>query len=96
MVRTGSLRDALTSPTGFFRMVSPQQAVFGSPNSAEDAMKMQYNWNKRQVVTQAIPGKNAVRQLTQQYFKAPPMQSAKQAAAQMDADFTSTIGPAAA
>ena len=47
MVRTGSLEKALTTPDGFFQMVEPAQALFGTPNDPEDVLKMQYNWLKR-------------------------------------------------
>lgn len=50
MVRTGSLRDSLTDPEQFFQYVSPDQAMFGSPNDPDDAMKMLFNWPRRQTI----------------------------------------------
>lgn len=50
MVATGSLRNALTSPDGFFREVTPAQAGFGTPVDPDDAKKAAYNWIKRQTV----------------------------------------------
>lgn len=50
MVATGSLEASLTDPAKFFQMVNPTVAQFGTPLDADDAMKIQYNWLKRQTV----------------------------------------------
>ena len=91
MVRTGSLKDAMTTPNGFFRMVNPEQAVFGTPNDAEDALKVQFNWNKRQVIFLSDADQNMIRMKLDRYFTV-EMQSVKEEVARLDTDFSNTVG----
>lgn len=90
MVRTGALRDAMTDPHGFFRMVNPEQAIFGTPNDAEDALKVQFNWNKRQVIFLSDADQNMIRMKVERYFTV-QMQSQTEQINQMDIDFSNTV-----
>lgn len=90
MVRTGSLMAALTSRTGFFRMVNPEQAVFGTPNDAEDAAKIQFNWATRQAIFLSDPDQNMIREKVSKYFTV-QMKNIREEVAQMDADFAATV-----
>lgn len=91
MVRTGALRESLSNPNSIFRMVEPEQAVFGTPNDPDDVLKMQYNWDTRQTVFLADWDQNMIRQKVSRFFTV-EMQSMKQSAAQLDADFAATVG----
>jgi hypothetical protein len=90
MVRTGSLRDSLSNPSLFFQMVNPEQAVFGAPNDADDAMKVQFNWEKRQTIFLGDSDQNMIRELESKYFTV-QMKSIKQEIAQMNVDFSNTV-----
>lgn len=91
MVRTGSLLASLSEPSLFFQMVTPEQAIFGSPNDAEDAMKVQYNWLTRQTIFLGDSDQNMIRELTSKYFNV-QMTSVKTAALALDAEFAGTVG----
>jgi hypothetical protein len=92
MVRTGSLLASLSDPNRFFRMVEPEQAIFGTPNDPDDFMKMQYNWNTRQTIFLGDSDQNMIREKTQKYFTI-QMQSTKQEVSEMDVNFANTIAP---
>lgn len=90
MVRTGSLAEALTDPQGFFRMANPEQAIFGTPNDADDALKAAYNFKRRQTIFLGLADQNMIRELTEKFFTV-EMQSTTQQAAQLDADFNTAV-----
>ncbi len=94
MVRTGDLRAALTNPKGFFRMVNPQQAIFGTPNDPEDLMKVIYNFKKRQTIFLSDADKNMIRKKINDFLSVPTQKSyssIKQEIAQMDVDFGNAV-----
>lgn len=91
MVRTGSLLASLSTPGQFFKMVMPEQAMFGTPNDPEDVMKMQYNWNTRQTVFLGDADQNMIRQLTSEHFTI-QTRNIKEDIAEMNADFANTVG----
>ena len=77
MTRTGSLRQAMTDPEGFFRMTTETQAAFGMPNDAEDALKVQYNWptaenEKRQVIFLSLEDQRMIQKHVQDYLSLGP------------------------
>lgn len=71
MVRTGSLRDALTSPDGFFRAVSEKEAVFGVPMDPDDAIKAlnMGNWDGRQAIFLNHKDRLAIKREVMRYFE---------------------------
>jgi hypothetical protein len=50
MVDTGELKMALEDEEGFFRATSPQEAVWGTPKSFDDELKVKFNYEKRPAI----------------------------------------------
>lgn len=90
MVATGSLRDTMSNPDALFNFFGPERAMFGTPLDPDEMLKIQFNWNKRQVVFLSEPDQQKIRSLWQKYLQI-PMQSVTREVAQMDADFQATV-----
>lgn len=68
MVATGSLMASLTDPERFFQMVNPEMAIFGAPNDADDAMKVQFNWIKRQAIFISLDDQRMIQKKLSDYL----------------------------
>ena len=68
MVATGALMRALTNPDLVFQAIGPQDAIFGSPLSLEEADKVKYNWESRQTVFFSGPDQRALRRILKYYL----------------------------
>lgn len=90
MVATGSLRDTMSNPESLFQYLTPEQAMFGTPNDPDEMLKIQFNWLKRQVIFLSEPDQQKIRSLWQKYLQI-PMQSVTQEVARMDMDFNATV-----
>lgn len=69
MERTGDLRNALTDPSGFFQAMTASDAVFGTPNSPEDEMKIVYNSRTRQTVFLSNDDSRMIEATIKHYFE---------------------------
>jgi hypothetical protein len=68
MSATGSLKQSLTTPDQFLQSVTEQQALFGSPLSADDAMKAQYNWIRRQTIFLSLDDQRMIQKEISDYL----------------------------
>ena len=71
MVRTGALKEALTSPDGFFRVVMADKATFGMPLDPDDAIKVtsMVNWDGRQSIFLNYKDRLAIKREVTNYFQ---------------------------
>ena len=68
MVATGDLMHALSSPDLIFRDVRPDSVLFGTPLNLEEALKVQYNWIKRQAIFISTLDQNFIRRIIKDYL----------------------------
>lgn len=106
MVATGSLEASMTDPEKFFQMVNPTVAMFGSPLDADDAMKVQFNWLKRQTIFLSLDDQRMIDKEVQDYLslggnyrqrmfnKGLSNLALKKEVAQMDIDFSNNADAA--
>jgi len=104
MVATGDLMRALTDPDLVFQALGPQDAVFGSPLSPDDADKVRYNWKTRQSVFFSFPDQRALKRILKDYLTMGEGFEQKRAeaglaavrrraeASQMEVDFQNDLG----
>ena len=68
MVRTGALRDALSSVRGFDKYVRKHEVEFGQPANYEEAVKELGNSKTRPTVFLSGPDRNMIRRNLQEYL----------------------------
>jgi hypothetical protein len=103
MHATGALEEAMTDPEGFFREMTPEQTVFGTPTSPEEENKIYRNRKTRQVVFLSVDDQRMIDKNIQDYLSfggnykeilfAKGMESIQRRnqAAQMDMEFNDSI-----
>lgn len=103
MKATGDLLRSLSNPETIFQMVTPEDAVFGSPLDFDDAKKVKYNWRSRQAIFLGRADRDQIEKLVGEFLNRKGrfnekmedqgLVAVRQRAemAQMDMDFENTI-----
>jgi hypothetical protein len=83
MVRTGELRATMTNENRFVNETMADSAFFGAPLDPEDAIKVEGNWERRQVIFLDQKDMNTLRKTVVGYLEdGPDFQTMRQAESQ--------------
>lgn len=99
MVRTGSLKAALTDPGLIMKEVSTDRAIFGEPLDPFDALKVSENWDDRQAIffsgrDQMMIKEKMIKHLSPEFYGRTPYSESKSEIARMNAEFEGLMGNA--